>query len=71
MVEAAMQGAGVALAPAVMFERELNMGSLVRPFSVEVNAGSYWLTSVRGKSMTPAMLSFSNWIAGEVSTGHS
>jgi LysR family transcriptional regulator of beta-lactamase len=71
MVEAAMQGAGVALAPAVMFERELNMGSLVRPFDVEVNAGSYWLTSMRGKSMTPAMLSFSNWITGEILAANS
>ena len=69
MVEAAMQGAGIALAPAVMFDRELRTGSLVRPFNVEVNAGSYWLTWLRGKSMTPAMLSFSNWIASEVAAG--
>jgi LysR family transcriptional regulator of beta-lactamase len=47
------------------------MGSLVRPFDVEVNAGSYWLTSVRGKGMTPAMLSFSNWITGEIPPANS
>jgi LysR family transcriptional regulator, regulator of gene expression of beta-lactamase len=69
MVEAAMQGAGIALAPASMFDRELRAGSLVRPFDVEVDAGSYWLTSLKAKSMTPAMLSFSNWISSEVAAG--
>jgi LysR family transcriptional regulator of beta-lactamase len=68
MVEAAIQGAGVALAPALMFEREINTGRLVRPFDVEVQAGSYWLTCLKGKPMTPAMLLFSQWIAKEAST---
>jgi LysR family transcriptional regulator of beta-lactamase len=68
MVEAAIQGAGVALVPALMFEREINTGRLVRPFDVEVQAGSYWLTCLKGKPMTPAMLLFSQWIAKEAST---
>jgi LysR family transcriptional regulator of beta-lactamase len=68
MVEAASQGAGVALVPALMFEREINTGRLVRPFDVEVQAGSYWLTCLKGKPMTPAMLLFSQWIAKEAST---
>jgi LysR family transcriptional regulator of beta-lactamase len=63
MVEAAMQGAGVALAPAVMFEQELRTQRLVRPFDVEVHAGSYWLTSLKTRPMTPAMLLFGSWIA--------
>jgi LysR family transcriptional regulator of beta-lactamase len=65
MVEAAMQGAGIALAPALMFEREVNTGRLVRPFDVEVHAGSYWLTCLKGKPMRPAMVLFSQWIAKE------
>ena len=65
MVEAAMQGAGIALAPALMFDREINEGRLVRPFNVEVHAGSYWLTCLKGKPMTPAMLLFSQWIVNE------
>ncbi|MGF6964484.1 LysR family transcriptional regulator of beta-lactamase [Paraburkholderia sp. WC7.3g] len=68
MVEAAMQGAGIALAPASMFERELKTGRLVRPFDVEVEAGSYWLTCLKGKPMTPAMVLFSQWIAKEAAT---
>jgi LysR family transcriptional regulator, regulator of gene expression of beta-lactamase len=71
MVEAAIQGAGIALAPALMFEREINTGRLVRPFDVEVAAGSYWLTSLRAKPMTPAMVLFSQWIAREAAApGH-
>jgi LysR family transcriptional regulator, regulator of gene expression of beta-lactamase len=65
MVEAAMQGAGIALAPALMFEREINTGRLVRPFDVEIHAGSYWLTSLKGKPMTPAMVLFSQWVLKE------
>lgn len=44
MVQAAMAGAGVALAPAAMFHRELASGRLVRPFATEVDLGRYWLT---------------------------
>ncbi|SEK07648.1 LysR family transcriptional regulator [Paraburkholderia diazotrophica] len=70
MVEAAMQGAGVALAPASMFEHDLSMGRLVRPFDIDVHAGSYWLTWQKGKPATPAMRAFNQWIvqaAGEAS----
>jgi LysR family transcriptional regulator of beta-lactamase len=67
MVEAAMQGAGIALAPALMFDHEINTGRLVRPFEVEVHAGSYWLTWLKGKPMTPAMLLFNQWIIKEAS----
>lgn len=65
MVEAAMQGAGVALAPAGMFERELRSGRLVRPFDVEVQTGSYWLTWLKSKRMTPAMQAFRDWIVAQ------
>ncbi|MFT4067997.1 LysR family transcriptional regulator [Paraburkholderia sp.] len=65
MVEAAVQGAGIALAPVLMFEREINTGRLVRPFDVEIHAGSYWLTCLKGKPMTPAMTLFSQWIVKE------
>jgi LysR family transcriptional regulator of beta-lactamase len=62
MVEAAMQGAGVALAPARMFARELQLGMLARPFDTEVPTGSYWLTWLKSKSMSPAMKHFHDWI---------
>ncbi|MFP3799548.1 LysR substrate-binding domain-containing protein [Paraburkholderia sp. SIMBA_027] len=65
MAEAAMQGAGVALAPACMFARELQAGLLVRPFEVEVRLGSYWLAGLKSREMTPAMKAFWGWIVGE------
>jgi len=51
-----------------MFDREINTGRLVRPFDVEVHAGSYWLTWLKGKPMTPAMLLFSQWLIKEAAT---
>ncbi|WP_261503413.1 beta-lactamase transcriptional regulator PenR, partial [Burkholderia multivorans] len=67
MVEAAMQGVGIALAPACMFERELQLGLLARPLDIDVHAGGYWLTSLKSKPLTPAMTLFRDWITGEAS----
>ena len=69
MVEAAIQGAGIALAPASMFERDLAASRLVQPFEIEVQAGSYWLTSQKGKAATPAMRAFDQWIVKEAQAG--
>jgi LysR family transcriptional regulator of beta-lactamase len=62
MVEAALLGAGVALAPVAMFERELREGRLVRPFENEVVTGSYWLTRLKSREPGPAMRAFESWI---------
>ena len=65
MVEAAVQGAGVALAPPSMFERELQEGRLLRPLSIEVMTGSYWLTRLRSRPVSPAMALFRDWLLAE------
>ncbi|TDN69744.1 LysR family transcriptional regulator [Paraburkholderia sp. BL10I2N1] len=65
MVEAAVQGAGVALAPPLMFARELQAELLVRPFSEEVKTGSYSLTWLKSRRMAPAMQLFRDWILAE------
>jgi len=62
MVEAAVQGAGVALAPPRMFVRELQTGLLVCPFDTAVKTGSYWLTCLKSRRMSPAMELFRDWI---------
>jgi LysR family transcriptional regulator, regulator of gene expression of beta-lactamase len=62
MAEAAAQGAGVALLPVAMFERELSLGRLVQPFATTVTIGSYWLTSLKSKAETDAMRAFRLWI---------
>lgn len=65
MVEAAMQGVGVALAPPSLFARDLEQGRLVRPFPVEVSAGGYWLTWLKSRAPTPALEAFRAWLAEE------
>ncbi len=62
MVQAALRGEGVALAPPMLFARELGSGTLVQPFAIEANAGSYWLSRLKSREPTPAMLAFRSWI---------
>jgi LysR family transcriptional regulator of beta-lactamase len=63
MVEAAIQGAGVALAPPLMFSRQLSAGTIEQPFPIYISKGSYWLTRLKSRAMTPAMDAFRDWIA--------
>ena len=62
MAEAAAQGAGIALLPVRMFAREMQQGRLVRPFKMEVSNGRYWLTRLKSRPVTPAMLAFKAWL---------
>lgn len=62
MMEAALQGLGVALAPPSMFSRHLASGTIVQPFPVTISLGSYWLTRLQSKPPTPAMRAFSDWM---------
>jgi len=65
MVEAAVQGAGIALAPPLMFTRELHAELLVSPFDTVVRTGSYWLTWLKSKRMSAATELFRTWILAE------
>ncbi|MDB5826662.1 MAG: LysR family transcriptional regulator, glycine cleavage system transcriptional activator [Variovorax sp.] len=65
MVEAAMQGAGVALAPASMFERELQEGRLLQPLHIEVMTGRYWLSRLKTRPISHSMALFSHWLLTE------
>jgi LysR family transcriptional regulator of beta-lactamase len=62
MIDAALQGAGVALAPPLMFERHLSAGALVQPFDIYTGRGSYWLTRLKSRPETSAMTEFRNWL---------
>jgi LysR family transcriptional regulator of beta-lactamase len=62
MVEAAVAGHGVALAPAGMFESLLAEGKAVAPFAIHVSLGSYWLTRLKSKQPTPAIEAFESWL---------
>lgn len=67
MVAAAEAGAGVALAPASMFSREMTTERLVRPFAIEVALGGYWLTRLRSRVETDAMRAFRAWLETDAS----
>jgi LysR family transcriptional regulator of beta-lactamase len=71
MAEAAAQGAGVALVPVRMFERELRDARLVAPFDIEVPAGDYWLTSLKVKEETAGMRAFRTWLVDSVAASES
>jgi LysR family transcriptional regulator of beta-lactamase len=65
MAEAAVQGTGIALLPARMFEHDLRQERLVRPFAVGVALGAYWLTRLKSRPETPAMLAFRQWLLAQ------
>ncbi len=60
MVEAALAGHGVALAPAILFGDRA-----ARPFATEVDLGGYWLTRLKSKRPTAAMAAFEAWLTAE------
>ncbi|KOX99251.1 LysR family transcriptional regulator [Pseudomonas nunensis] len=62
MMEAAMQGAGVALAPPLMFARQLAAGAIEQPFAIHITTGSYWLTRLQSRPETAAMAAFKQWL---------
>jgi LysR family transcriptional regulator of beta-lactamase len=68
MVQAAMAGAGAALAPSTMFRRELSTGRLVQPFAIEIDVGRYWLTRSLGRDPSPAFDVLKEWLVGTLST---
>ncbi len=66
MMEAALQGIGIALAPPLMFSRQLSSGAIKQPFQTSISLGSYWLTRLQSRLPTPAMEAFSGWITAQV-----
>lgn len=62
MMEAALQGVGVALAPAAMFARQLESDAIRQPFNVGISTGSYWLTRLQSRAETSAMQAFKAWL---------
>lgn len=62
MVQAAIRGEGVALAPHALFRREVDAGQIVRPFPIEVQVDRYWLTSIKSRPLSPATQIFRTWL---------
>ncbi|MCE4056407.1 LysR substrate-binding domain-containing protein [Pseudomonas sp. Au-Pse12] len=68
MLEAALQGLGVALAPPLMFARQLASGAVVQPFEIGIVTGSYWLTRLQSRAETAAMSAFKAWLLEAVAS---
>ena len=68
MVDAAMDGIGVALAPPAMFVRELEQGRLARPFGIDADIGCYWLTHLKSRVPTPEMDALKDWLLAEAAS---
>ncbi|NIC05705.1 LysR family transcriptional regulator [Billgrantia bachuensis] len=66
MMEAAVQGAGVALAPPRMFARQLGCGEVMQPFPVHAALGSYWLTRLKSRTPSATMEAFQAWLLDEI-----
>jgi LysR family transcriptional regulator of beta-lactamase len=62
MAQAAGQGAGVALLPVALMERELRDGRLVQPYPLAVSTGRYWLTRLKSRKPSAAMTGFRDWL---------
>ncbi|MDQ0473784.1 LysR family transcriptional regulator [Labrys wisconsinensis] len=69
MMEAALQGAGIALAPPSMFARHLQAEAIRQPFDMVVTLGSYWLTRLQSRPVTPAMAAFRDWQVAAAGAG--
>ncbi len=64
MIQAAIQGEGVALAPPLMFARDIADGRLVQPFAATVCTGAYWFVTPRGRPPSPAAVAFRGLLFG-------
>jgi LysR family glycine cleavage system transcriptional activator len=61
-LNAALAGQGVALADQVIAGDELAAGRLVRPFSLQIEAGGYWLVLPPEGPDRPAVKAFADWL---------
>ncbi|MDI7861691.1 LysR family transcriptional regulator [Rhizobiaceae bacterium n13] len=69
MMETALQGQGVALCPPLMFQRHVASGDVEQPFDVHISLGSYWLTRLKSRHPSKAMLAFEGWLLGTCEAG--
>ncbi|MCU5784250.1 LysR family transcriptional regulator [Alcanivorax balearicus MACL04] len=62
LLEAAAGGEGVALLPVTMFQEALGQGRVKQPFELAVDTGRYWLTKLKSREETTAMLQLRAWL---------
>lgn len=67
VIDAAASGRGVALAKRAIAAADLQSGRLIAPFAGEGDkvGFAYWLVRPKGRTMTPALKAFLDWIKSE------
>jgi DNA-binding transcriptional LysR family regulator len=65
-IQAAEQGAGVALGMTLFIGERERQGVICRPFELEAPAGSYWLLQAPGPSRNRALQIFKRWLIDEL-----
>lgn len=67
MLEAAIEGQGVALGRSTLIERDLMAGRLVKPFDVRLaNEFAYYIVCPEARSTVPKLVAFRDWLLSEV-----
>jgi DNA-binding transcriptional LysR family regulator len=65
-IQAAEQGAGVALGMNLFIGERERQGIICRPFDIELPAGSYWLLQAPGAPRNRALQTFKRWLIDEL-----
>jgi len=68
-IHAAKLGHGVALGDLAMDSEDLRLGTLVRPFEIEVPDGAYWLVAPDFRHLSRPAKAFAAWIIQELAVG--
>lgn len=67
LIQAAVEGIGMALVPALLVRDDLRAGRLVAPFPTDLAVqSSYWLVTPRGQRPHPRLATFRSWLAAEL-----
>jgi LysR family transcriptional regulator, glycine cleavage system transcriptional activator len=67
LIQAAIEGLGVALAPHLLVADDLAGNRLAAPFAVRLpSESSYWLVTPRGRAPHPRFEDFREWLLGEM-----
>jgi len=71
LIDAAIQGQGVALAGSISVESALDSGELIRPFEMAIPLDfAYYFVTHESKIDQPAIAAFRAWLLNEIGTDH-
>lgn len=67
VIQAAIEGQGIALVPSILAEKDIQAGRLVQPFSIATPIDfSYYLVTTPNRSRLPRVIAFKQWILQQI-----